>query len=372
MKVQKGKLPSTGKIVWFVLDRDYKPIKPIQSYISYLSSINRSSKTLKTYTYNLKLYWEYLDKYCIAWDSITLEQLSEFIHWLRRPEYDSKVISIEPKMSKRAESTINNILSTVCQFIEYHQRLDNMNSDVDTTVERPASARKFKGLLHHINKSKSFKGRFLKVKQPKSFPGCFTAEQVQAIINACNNRRDKLLVCLLYESGIRIGEALGLRHSDFISDGRCNQIEIIVRADNHEDANVKNDAERTVDIPVSITKLYYDYFVYDYPDSIDCDYVFINLYSPNVEIGTPMTYNGVNSLFRSLEKRTKIEKVTPHLFRHTHATELIRSGWEMAFVQQRLGHKHVQTTIDTYTHLTREDMAKEYKKYLDRKKQTKQ
>lgn len=177
--------------------------------------------------------------------------------------------------------------------------------------------------------------------------------------------RDKLLICLLYESGIRVGEALGLRHSDFISDGKCNQIEIIARADNHEDANVKNESERIVDIPVSVTKLYYDYFVYDYPDRIDCDYVFINLYSPNVEIGTPMTYNGVNSLFRNLEEKTQIKKITPHLFRHTHATELIRSGWDIAYVQKRLGHKHVQTTIDTYVHLTDEDIRKEFNKYIE-------
>lgn len=118
-------------------------------------------------------------------------------------------------------------MSTVCQFIDYHQRLNNMNSEVDTTVERPPSARKFKGLLHHINKSKPLKGRFLQVKQPKTFPGCFTTEQVHEIISACNNRRDKLLICLLYESGIRVGEALGLRHSDFLSNGKRNQIEIL-------------------------------------------------------------------------------------------------------------------------------------------------
>ncbi len=368
MKVQKGKLPSTGQVVWFVLDRGYKPIKPIQSYISYLASLNRSSKTLRTYAHNLKLYWEYLDKYSIDWREVTLEQLSGFINWLRCPEYDPKIISIDNKIAKRRESTINNIMSTVCQFIDYHQRLDNMNGDINTTLEKSPASRKFKGLLHHINKSQPFSGRFLTLKEPKTFPGCFTPKQVKAIINACNNRRDKFLVSLFYESGIRVGEVLGLRHSDIISDGKYNQLKILARADNHEDANVKNDAERTVDIPVSIIKLYYDYFVYDYPDIIDCDYVFINLYSPNVEVGTPMSYNGINALFRHLEKKTRIEKITPHLFRHTHATELIQAGWDMTYVQKRLGHKHVQTTIDTYIHLSNEDLRREFDKFIERRK----
>ena len=81
-----------------------------------------------------------------------------------------------------------------------------------------------------------------------------------------------------------------------------------------------------------------------------------------------MSYNGVNSLFRSLEERTKITKITPHLFRHTHATELIRAGWDMAYVQKRLGHKNVQTTVNTYVHLTDEDLRKEFDKYIERRR----
>jgi integrase/recombinase XerD len=367
MKVQKGQLPSTGKIVWFVLDRNYKPIKPIVSYVNYLAGLNRSSGSLKTYAYNLKLYWEYLDKYSINWKLITLEQLSGFIHWLRRPDYDPLIISKEVKTSKRVESTINNIITVVCLFIEYHQRLGNMHSCIDTTIERPPSARKFKGLLHHINQSQPFKGKLLRVKENKSFPGCFTFEQVQEIINACNNRRDRFFISLLYESGIRVGEALGLRHEDIISNGKFNQINIIARANNHEDANVKNYAQRTVDVPVSIIKLYYDYYVYDYPETIDCDYVFINIYSEAVEVGSPMTYNGVYSLCRSLEKRTGIKKITPHLFRHTHATELIRYKWDMSYVRKRLGHKHIQTTIDTYVHILDEDIREAFDKYIEKK-----
>jgi integrase/recombinase XerD len=40
----------------------------------------------------------------------------------------------------------------------------------------------------------------------------------------------------------------------------------------------------------------------------------------------------------------------------------------MAYVQKRLGHKHVQTTIDTYVHLTDEDIRKEFDKYIERRK----
>lgn len=79
-----------------------------------------------------------------------------------------------------------------------------------------------------------------------------------------------------------------------------------------------------------------------------------------------MTYSAVASLFNRLSKKTGIN-ARPHLFRHTHATDLIRDGWDMAHVQKRLGHASVQTTINTYTHLTDEDLKKNYQKYLEQR-----
>jgi len=52
--------------------------------------------------------------------------------------------------------------------------------------------------------------------------------------------------------------------------------------------------------------------------------------------------------------------------RHSHATELIRAGWDMAHVQKRLGHANIQTTINTYVHLTDDDLQQEYA-YLQRR-----
>ena len=50
--------------------------------------------------------------------------------------------------------------------------------------------------------------------------------------------------------------------------------------------------------------------------------------------------------------------------RHTHATELLRSGWDAAYVQKRLGHAYIQTTTSIYAHLSGEDMGKAYALYL--------
>jgi integrase len=110
---------------------------------------------------------------------------------------------------------------------------------------------------------------------------------------------------------------------------------------------------------------YSAYLIEEYPEDIDCDFVFVVTKAPGKgKVGNPLNYKTVDSLFRRLSNKTGIKEVTPHLLRHTHATELIRSGWDMSYVQKRLGHADIQTTINTYVHLTEDDLMEEYQKYL--------
>ena len=80
--------------------------------------------------------------------------------------------------------------------------------------------------------------------------------------------------------------------------------------------------------------------------------MFVNLWGQPV--GQPMTYAGVDRLVRRLRARTGIE-FTPHQFRHSYATGLLRRGVPAEVVQRLLGHASVSTTIDTYSHLGIED-----------------
>ena len=86
-------------------------------------------------------------------------------------------------------------------------------------------------------------------------------------------------------------------------------------------------------------------------NDVDSDYVFINIWG--TDVGKPLTYSTVYTKFKRLSKKLEIP-FTPHIFRHTHATELLRSGWDASYVQKRLGHKDIQTTINTYAHLNGE------------------
>ena len=215
----------------------------------------------------------------------------------------------------------------------------------------------YKSLLHHLKKTKSGQRSLLKVKQHKQPPKTLTQKQVQAIKSHCTSFRDKFLISLLYETGLRIGQALGLHHEDIKSWN--NEIIVCYRDDNENNAYSKSKKEYIVHVSGFLMALYADYVMQECRD-IQSDFVFVNLRAP--QRGKPYRYQSVQSLFNRLSDQTGVH-VTPHMFRHTHATELIQLGWDDSYVQKRLGHASVQTTVDLYTHLSDKDLKNAIKKY---------
>ncbi|MEU0557453.1 tyrosine-type recombinase/integrase [Dactylosporangium sp. NPDC006015] len=93
--------------------------------------------------------------------------------------------------------------------------------------------------LHHISKGAPVARRTIALKVPRKLPRVLTTAEVQAILDACEHLRDRLLFAVLYDSGCRIGEALGLRHEDLAAAERELTI---CRRDN--DNGARSDEER--------------------------------------------------------------------------------------------------------------------------------
>ena len=360
MKVQRVRVPNSNRVTWLVLDDNYLSVQPIQSYLRYLESIERSPNTIQAYARHLKLFWEFLTNFAVDWKDISLEKLADFVTWLRRPE--PKVVAIQPQESKRTERTINTILSAVCSFYDFQYRMGSSEELKVYGQQFQFSSRSYKPFLHHIIKGKPLQKSLLKLKEPKKQIETLTAEQVKHLISACKRQRDKFLICLLYETGMRIGQALGLHHEDIHSWD--NEVHIIPRADNTNGALAKSKDSYVIHVSKELMALYSDYLINEYPEDVDSDYAFINIWEGRK--GCSMTYSTVAALFRRLENKTDI-KAHPHIFRHTHATDLIREGWDVAHVQKRLGHASVQTTINIYTHLTDADLKSAYQSYQEKR-----
>ncbi|MBX7223475.1 MAG: hypothetical protein K1Y36_26415 [Blastocatellia bacterium] len=60
MKVQKIVLPETKQERWLVLDESLVLVEPIRAFVQHLDHVERSPKTIRTYAYHLRVFWEYL------------------------------------------------------------------------------------------------------------------------------------------------------------------------------------------------------------------------------------------------------------------------------------------------------------------------
>ena len=174
------------------------------------------------------------------------------------------------------------------------------------------------------------------------------AGQAQTILDACGHLRDRLLFGVLLDCGVRIGEALGLRHEDM---GIAERAVTVNPRPNGNRARAKAGVSRTIPASAELMRLYADYLTREY-GALDSDYVFVNLWG--VPHGRPLTYAAVYDLVLRLRRRTGID-FGPHVYRHTYATWLLRKGAGMESVKKLLGHASITTTIDTYGHLTVED-----------------
>ena len=95
----------------------------------------------------------------------------------------------------------------------------------------------YKPFLHHVTAGRPVATRPLRLRQPRQLPRMLTTEQVATLAQACDHLRDRFLMVLLAETGMRIGQALGLRHADFISHRR--ELHIVARSDNANGARAK-------------------------------------------------------------------------------------------------------------------------------------
>jgi integrase/recombinase XerD len=206
---------------YILVDEEGFPVIPVVKYLKYLDTTGKSRNTLKTYCYALKQYFAFLQEKKKDYRKIRLEDLVEFVAWLRSPYESEKVTPLQPAKAKRAEKTINLTITAVTNFYDYLYRNEELQNDmVDKLMKQvfTGGRTKYKDFLYHVNKNKPSNRHILKVKEPRKKLKVLTKEEVQQLIEATTNIRDRLLIRLLFETGLRIGEALSLFIEDFIFD----------------------------------------------------------------------------------------------------------------------------------------------------------
>ena len=331
-----------------MIGRDLRPVEPVERYLAWLSRIERSPNTVRSYAQDLKTFWVFLEARGLCWDRVTLEQVGEFTGWLRRPA--DNVIVLASGRPWRSARTVNRMLAALFGFYEFHARhgVDVARALVDTGRSGRGS---YKPFLHGIARPEP-RGRVGRLREERRLPRALSLEQVAAVIGGQRRLRDRFLFALLFGTGMRVGQALGLRHEDVV--GHERRIELVPRMDNANGARGKG-GSGSVPISGELVRLHSDYMHEEY-GALDCDYVFVNLWGGRV--GRPMSYANVMEVVRRTRRRVGFH-FTPHEFRHTYATLARRGGVPLDVLSRLLTHSSVQTTADTYVHSTVEDLRGE-------------
>jgi len=96
VKAQLLIMPVSGTQSWTVLDSDLAPVVPAERYLAYLAAIERSPNTVRAYAHSLALWFDFLRQRQVDWSSAGVEDVSEFVRWLRAPAANVIVEDMSP------------------------------------------------------------------------------------------------------------------------------------------------------------------------------------------------------------------------------------------------------------------------------------
>lgn len=179
------------------------------------------------------------------------------------------------------------------------------------------------------------KRSFADIKTPKiqkKLPIVLTKEEIKRLIDAATHEKSKLLIKLLYASGLRVSEALHLKVADLESEQHIGWVR-----------GGKGGKDRMIILGAQVID---DLKVFLRLRGITSGYIFVG------KDGRPMTSRNAQKIICNTARIAGITKtVTPHKLRHSFATHLRESGEDLRVIQELLGHSSIQTT-EIYTHVS--------------------
>lgn len=181
------------------------------------------------------------------------------------------------------------------------------------------------------------------------------------------NLVNKTMFSLILNTGMRIGEVLGLTWKDI--DFNTRRIDINKSRNANGLGKTKTyTSMRIITVHQNVINLLKQLKLAS-KFTKQMDYIFYNEYNnPYNPVNARYAFDKIISAINKKQKNAVIRNITIHGLRHTHATFLLAEGADAKYVSERLGHKKITTTLDTYTHLLKnkeEETADMFSNILD-------
>ena len=289
--------------------------KKIDEFLNYLASQkNYSLNTSKNYEIDILEFKEYLNKTSANYLKVDYDFIKGYLMEL----YDRKL----------SRNSVARKLSSLRSFYKYLFNNNLINTNPFKYVSTP--------------------------KKEKRLPKYLGVEELEIIfeipnINTPLGQRDRLILEILYATGIRVSELVNIKVSDI--DFYKREIVILGKGN-------KERIDPFGDYCADIINM----FLGDGRRKIlekhhtTCEYLIVN------EHGRKITTRGVEKIIDNIVKKASLKKhVSPHMIRHSFATHLLNEGCDIRTVQELLGHESLEST-QIYTHVSNERLRSVYLK----------
>lgn len=281
------------------------------SFLRYLKEEKNYSKfTIINYGKDLKLFLDFLNCEKISkLENVDYPIIRSYLSFLYEKDYSKK--------------TISRNISTLRSFFKYQKSQNMVSKNPMTFVENP--------------------------KLEKRLPKVLYTKDLETLLNTpdCNTplgQRNCVILEMFYSTGIRVSELVNLKLSDIhFLDKR---IKILG----------KGSKERYVLYGSVLEKKLNLYLQNGYQElnKNKSDFIFLN------KNGNPLTTRGVETILDQVLKKSGLNyHISPHVLRHTFATDMLNNGADLKIVQELLGHENLATT-QIYTHVSNERLRQVY------------
>ena len=186
--------------------------------------------------------------------------------------------------------------------------------------------------------------RIHKVKAVTNIKETYSDEALEVMRDNCTEPRDLTIIDMLASTGMRVGEMVLLNRNDI----DFNERECVVFGKGNKERVVYFDAR---------TKIHLKNYLQSRTD--DNPALFVSLKSPY----NRMNIGGIETCLRRLGKQLGLQRVHPHKFRRTLATMAIDKGMPIEQLQQLLGHKRIDTTLQ-YAMVKQSNVKIAHRKYI--------
>ena len=291
--------------------------KPIQDFLEYLTHTRKFSlKTVGSYQLDLEIFFRYLHQEEKLFDRIHVPEARAF---LARQIQDG----LKPTTLKRR-------LAALKHFYQFHIDLGLLNINPFALIHSP--------------------------KVHKPLPKIIDEPHMQQVLNPSFAQastlmmRDLALVELLYGSGLRASEAVGLKMQDVNLSQRM--LRVLGKGNKQRMVPITKHCQQSIQLYLKdVRPTLIDGFTTDQLPT----HIFLN------HNGMPLTVRGLQYILAQLARRTGVDfHLHPHQLRHTFATQLLDNGADLRTIQELLGHATINTT-QIYTHVSRDALQKEYR-----------